>query len=124
MKAKQKPVILMLCVFIVLIVVSFCAGRYMAQREYAHTRSEQCSTLIEAAIEAAERDDFADSSAKETLISNVYAAYQFCDDTKTAKQLLDLWNYLVFESDNHSETASEIALNELNDALRAIKASK
>ncbi len=58
------------------------------------------------------------------LISNVYAAYQFCDDSKSADQLHDLWNYLIFESDSNLDDTKEIVLRELNAVLRSIKTSE
>ena len=110
-------------ILIVLIVASFFAGKYVTQVEITNARSGRCSTLIGFAIDKAENGDLADQGTMEALISNVYAAYQFCDDSVVANQLHDLWNFLIFESDGNLENAKEIALIELNDALRAVKAS-
>lgn len=35
------------------------------------------------------------SDTMEALISNIYAAYQFCDDMTAADQLHNLWNDLI-----------------------------
>lgn len=110
-------------ILIVLIVASFFAGKYVTQVEITNARSGRCSTLIGFAIDKAENGDLADQGTMEALISNVYAAYQFCDDSVVANQLHDLWNFLIFESDGNLENAKEITLIELNDALRAIKVS-
>lgn len=110
-------------ILIVIIVASFFAGRYVTQVENTNTRSAYCYTLIGFAIDKAENGELTDQGTMRALISNVYAAYQFCDNTKIANQLHDLWNFLIFESDANLESAKEIALIELNDALRAIKTS-
>ena len=95
----------------------------MTQVKNANARSGRCSTLIGFAIDKAENGDLADQGTMKALISNVYAAYQFCDNSVVANQLHDLWNFLIFESDGNLENTKEIALIELNDALRAIKVS-
>ena len=73
------------------------------------------------AIDKAENGDLTDQGTMRGLISNVYAAYQFCDNSKSANQLHDLWNYLVFESDGSTAVGAEIALRELNAVLHSIK---
>ncbi len=113
--------VLISIILIVIIVASFFAGRYVTQVENTNIRSGRCCTLISFAIDKAENGDLADQGTMRALISNVYAAYQFCDNTTVANQLHDLWNFLIFESDGNLENAKEIALIELNDALRAIK---
>ena len=37
----------------------------------------------------------------EALISNVYAAYQFCDQPHLSEQLYDLWNTLIFDRNRY-----------------------
>ena len=121
MKTSKKVIISIM--LIGAIVISFFAGRYVTQEENTNTRKEQCSTLIGYAIDKTENGDLADQGTMRALISNVYAAYQFCDHAVVANQLHDLWNFLIFESDGNVENAKEIALIELNDALRAVKSS-
>ena len=120
---KMCKKVLFSFVLIAIIVASFFAGRYVTQAENANTRIARCSTLIDFAIDKVENEDLADHGTMRALISNVYAAYQFCDDSVVANQLHDLWNFLIFESDGNLEDAKDIALTELNDALRAMKAS-
>ena len=110
-------------ILIISIVASFFVGEYVTQVKNANARSGRCSTLIGFAIDKAENGDLADQGTMKALISNVYAAYQFCDNSVVANQLHDLWNFLIFESDGNLEKTKEIALIELNDALRAIKVS-
>ena len=110
-------------ILIIVMVASFFAGKSVAQVKNSNARSERCCTLIGFAIDKAENKDLADRGIMRALISNVYAAYQFCDNSVVANQLHDLWNYLIFESDDNFESVKEITLIELNDALRAIKTS-
>ena len=120
---KMRKKVLFSVILIVIIVGSFFVGRYVTQAENTNTRIARCSTLIGLAIDKAENESLADNGTMRALISNVYAAYQFCDDSVVANQLHDLWNFLIFESDGNLENAKDIALTELNDALRAVKAS-
>ena len=119
MKTSKK--VLISIILMAVIVASFFAGRYVAQVENTHARSQRCCTLISFAIDKAENGDLADPGTMRAMISNVYAAYQSCDDAKLANQLHSLWNFLIFKSDDDLENAKEIALIELNGALRAIK---
>ena len=119
----NKKVFISVIIIIIVMVASFFAGRNVTQVENSNTRSERCCTLIGFAIDKAENEDLADQGIMRALISNVYAAYQFCDNSVVANQLHDLWNYLVFVNDDGSESVKEITLIELNDALRAIKTS-
>ncbi|MBQ9913013.1 MAG: hypothetical protein IJO73_02170 [Clostridia bacterium] len=110
-------------ILIITIVASFFVGKYVTRVENTNVRSGRCSTLIGFAIDKAENGDLTDQGTIKALVSNVYAAYQFCDNSVVANQLHDLWNFLVFESNNNLENTKEITLIELNDALRAIKES-
>lgn len=121
MKNRSKIVIVL--AIIVLMGVSFFVGSYVTEQKNSNTRIQRCSTLIKFAIDKAENGDLTDDGTMRGLISNVYAAYQFCDDSKVANQLHALWNYLIFENDGNFESAKEIVLIELNDALRTIKTS-
>lgn len=121
MKTTSK--LLVSIALIVTMLASFFAGKYLSELENRNTRTARCSTLIGFAIDKAENEDLSDQGTMRALISNVYAAYQFCDDTKSASQLHDLWNFLVFEGDGNWESVKETVLIELNDALRAIKTS-
>ena len=121
MKTSKKVFISV--ILIIVMAASFFVGRNITQVENFNTRSERCCTLIGFAIDKTENEDLTDQGVMRALISNVYAAYQFCDDSVVANQLHALWNFLVFESDGDFESVKEIALRELNDALRAIKTS-
>lgn len=121
MKKRNKIVVVLL--IIALVVASFFFGSHLTEQKNSNARIERCSTLIKFAIDKAENGDLTDEGTIRGLISNVYAAYQFCDDSKSANQLHDLWNYLIFEGDNDIDSAKEIALRELNAVLYSIKTS-
>jgi hypothetical protein len=118
---KKNSKIVIVIAIIALIVTSFFVGSYVTEQKNSNARKECCSTLIMFAIDKAENGNLTDQGTMRGLISNVYAAYQFCDDSKSANQLHDLWNYLIFESDGSIDMAKEIALHELNAVLCSIK---
>jgi flagellar basal body-associated protein FliL len=118
---KKNSKIVIVIAIIALIVTSFFVGSYVTEQKNSNARKECCSTLIMFAIDKAENGNLTDQGTMRGLISNVYAAYQFCDDSKTANQLHDLWNYLIFESDDNTDAAKDIALRELNAVFRSIK---
>ena len=107
---------------IALIVTSFSVGSYVTEQKNHNARTERCCTLITFAIDKAENSDLTDDGVMKGLISNVYAAYQYCDEPINANRLHDLWNYLIFESEDIDIT-KEIALRELNAVLDSIKAT-
>lgn len=109
---------------IVIIVASYFVGCHITEQKNSRTRTERCRTLITFAIDKAENEDLTDQGVMKALISNVYAAYQFCDESKSVNQLHDLWNYLIFESNSNIDNAKEITLRELNAVLHSIEISK
>ena len=118
---NKRYKIVVAIVIIALTIASFFIGSYVKEKQNENSRIERCITLIVFAIDKAEDEDLTDQGVMRALISNVYAAYQFCDNSIVANQLHDLWNYLIFESDNNIDAAKEIALRELNSALQSIK---
>ena len=121
---KRNRKILLGILIIALLIASFFAGRYMTELRNSRVRAERCRTLIVFAIDKVENGDLTDQGTMRALISNVYAAYQFCDDTISADQLHDLWNYLIFEGDSNIDATKEIILQELNGVLQSIKLSQ
>ena len=118
---KRGSKIVNVIVIILLIIISLGVSRYITERNNNNARKTRCCTQIMFAIDKAENGDLADQGIMRGLISNVYAAYQFCDDSKSAEQLHALWNYLIFESDSSTDNGKEIAIRELTAVLRAIK---
>ena len=120
MKKTNKIVTAVL--IISLMVTSFFLGSYLTKQKSIDSRTARCCTLITFAIDKAENGDLTDDGVMKGLISNVYAAYQYCDEPINANRLHDLWNYLIFESED-IDTTKEIALWELNAVLDSIKAA-
>ena len=58
--------------------------------------------LVGVAVDKAGSEDVRDPDTMEALISNVYAAYHYCDEPAAAEQLHDLWNTLIFEPEAYT----------------------
>ncbi len=84
-------------VFVTAVVLSFFGGQYTAQQQFRQHRSERCKTLISFAINKAENKDLSEDVVLDALISNLYAAHEFCDDPYVSAHLNDLWNTLVVD---------------------------
>jgi len=117
---ETKKKILICVIVIALLIGSFLAGGFVKEKKQAGFRVQRCCTLISFAIDKAENEDLSDQSTMQALISNVYAAYEFCDDAHSAKQLHDLWNNLLSENDD-AENVQLIILQELDAVLNDIK---
>lgn len=120
---KKHKSIIAAITFSVLIVVSFFVGSYTKEQECINRRKQQCETFISFAINNIENRDLSDPGVMKALISDVYAAYGFCDDSVLAGQLHDLWNALIFESDSYNNL-NDTALKKLNDILQTLKISQ
>lgn len=76
-------------------VVSFFAGKHIENQKWLAGREGRCLSFISFAVDKAENQDLSSSDTMEALISNVYAAYQFCDDATASEELHNLWNDLI-----------------------------
>ena len=88
-------------VFIVSVCLSFFAGNYFSNKENMKLREQRCHTMMAFSIDRL--DDIKtqyDVDMVETLISHVYAAYEYSDNSKLSSALYDLWNALVFDGKN------------------------
>lgn len=119
MKKATKLVISL--VFIICVAASFFAGSYLKEQAHTNSRMQRCQTLITFAIDKSENEDLSYQDNMEALISNVYAAYQFCDDPHLAAQLHDLWNTLIFEGEDYwgKENALAAQLRTILETLQA-----
>lgn len=117
---KQNTKSFFCIAFIVLIVASFLAGSHMKEQEYSTGRMQRCNTLISFAIDKAGNEGISDPDTMEALISNIYAAYQFCDSPNLAEQLHDLWNKLIFEGNSYIGK-EDVLLNQLRNISEAMK---
>lgn len=119
---NRKTIIGLISVIVcLLLVASFFAGSYWREKKQSDVRLQRCCHFISFAIDKAENDDLSDSSTVKALISNVYAAYESCDDEIPKEQLHQLWNLLVHATDGGEDDIRLIALNELNAVLKCIK---
>lgn len=106
--------------FLIAIGVSFFIGSHTKQQEYLDNRLQNCHTLISFAIDKAENQDISDPNIMKALISNVYAAYQFCDQPYLSEQLYDLWNSLIFDGNRYigQEDALVAQLRNIAETIR------
>lgn len=98
---KKTIKVLIFAALLITIGASFFIGRHTKQQEYLDNRLQNCHTLISFAIDKVENQDISDPDIMEALISNVYAAYQFCDQPHLSEQLYDLWNTLIFDGNSY-----------------------
>ena len=115
---NRKTVVGLISVIVCLLLVgSFFIGSHVKEQQQLDARIQRCRTFISFALDKAENEDFSDQSAIKALASNIYAAYQYCDDVKEAELLHDLWNYVLLYSDDSG--AKDIVLQELHGALNS-----
>ena len=96
-------------IFILAVCISFFAGQYLSGKKQTKTRAEKCQTMMTfAADKLDEMSGGYDEDTMEALISNVYAAYEYCDDPHMASALHDLWNALIFDGENISGKETEL----------------
>lgn len=108
----MKKKVIACVIVVVLLVVSFMAGSYVKEQTQNKERIYRCRTMISFAIDKAEKENIDEPSVRAALASNIYSAYQYCDDVTTAEQIHDLWNYVLNEGDNSG--AKEIVVQELS----------
>lgn len=112
--------ILALLAAVVLAGGGFSAGRYVEDQENMQTRQQRCRMLIGFAVDKAESEDLRDPDTMEALISNVYAAYHYCDEPDAAEQLHDLWNTLIFEPEDYTG-GEEVLVEALQSAAHSVE---
>lgn len=96
-------------IFIAAVCISFFAGQYLSGKKQTEARAEKCQTMMTfAADKLDEMSGGYDEDTMEALISNVYAAYEYCDDPHMASALHDLWNALIFDGENISGKEEEL----------------
>lgn len=117
---KKTTKVVVAVAFLVAIGVSFFAGSHMKQQEYFNDRLQHCHSLISLAVDKVENEDISDQDVLEALISNVYAAYEFCDKSDLSEQLHDLWNTLIFDSDSYIGK-EDMLVTQLKDIAEMLK---
>lgn len=112
--------IILTAVLIALAAVSFFAGGCMKEQKYMRKRAEHCKALIVFAEEKAKNRDISDPGVMKAMISNIYAAYNYCDDSVLANELHDLWNDLVFGNEDY-EAVKNDTQKRLDDILQRLR---
>ena len=120
---KNKKNLLIIIFGLVSIIVSFFMGAQIKEQQYLNDKKQRCLTIITFALDKVENQDLTDQDNVEALISNVYAAYELCDDPILKQQLHDLWNYLIFEADD-LKAMKDISLIELKSVSERLKILK
>ena len=96
-------------IFIAAVCISFFAGQYLSGKKQTKARAEKCHTMMTFAVDKLdEMSGGYDEDTMEAMISNVYAAYEYCDDPHMASALHDLWNALIFDGENISGKEGEL----------------
>lgn len=106
--------LVMIGIFIGSVCLSFFAGNYFCDKENIKLREQRCHTMIGFAID--KLDDIKtkyDADGMETLISDVYAAYENSNNGELSSALHDLWNALIFDGEN--------IVGKENDLIAALK---
>lgn len=119
----RRKKIISVIISIVLILAAFFAGGFVKEQKNRQRREEHCRALIGFALEKAENRDISDPGVMKAMISNVYAAYNFCDDSIMADELYNLWNDLIFndESDDTIRSNTQRKLKDISQRLRESK---
>ena len=115
---KKRTKLLIIIAFMVAIGASFFVGSHTKQQELSEDRMERCLSFITFAIDKVESEDLSDPAVEKSLISNVYAAYIFCDSPHLSGQLHDLWNRLISGDDAANE--EDMLLAELKNIAEAL----
>lgn len=119
MKHVRKFIVV--AMFLLSLALSFWAGSYVKEQEYQDKRNQRCARLILFAIDKAENHDLSDSGVLEALISDLYAAHEFCDDPATAALINDLWNTLIYRAAPYRDNQTAL-VKELQAILSAVHA--
>lgn len=87
----------------------FFCGTVFERKKQTESRAEKCHTMMTfAADKLDEMSGGYDEDTMEAMISNVYAAYEYCDNPHMASALHDLWNALIFDGENISGKEEEL----------------
>lgn len=108
---------LMAFVLIAAVCLGFFVGISFSNHKQAENRAERVHTFLSLSVDKLEDlQQQYDSDVMEALISDVYAAYQSCDDTVSlAPALHELWNALIFDGENLTGQ-EEALIHALQDA--------
>ena len=114
---KKTGAVLAIVFFITGVVLSFFAGNYMSNREDGEERIQKCRKYILLTIDTVQDKGLALEGASETVVSNLWAAHEFCDNPEISAELSSLWNTLVYEEDTYAAQEDKLVM-QLNDILK------
>ena len=77
-------------------IILILAGIGLEKINERMNRIHHCNILISFAMDKIENENLSEPDIVESLISNVYAAYQFCDKPELSEKLHSIWNTLIF----------------------------
>ena len=107
---KKGTKILILIAFIIVSGVSFMVGSHIKEREQLEVRENHCKTLISFAIDKVETQGLSEKNTIAAISSNLYAAYQYCDDSILAAEIHELWNTLLFREEDYIGKEDDLVL--------------
>ncbi len=119
----RRKKIMSVFVSIVLILTAFFAGGLLKEQKNRQRRKEHCRALIDFALEKNENRDISNPGVMKAMISNVYAAYNFCEDSIMADELYNLWNDLIFKNESY-DTIRSNTQRKLKDISQRLRESK
>ena len=110
-------------VILALMMTSFLAGGYVRQLKDRDGRMRLCYKYISFALDRAEYADISDRATMTVLISDLYAAHEFCDDSEAAAQIHDLWDELIHDSTYYAQN-EELLIRRLNIIWEQLEAGE
>lgn len=116
MKKSTQAVLAM--VFAAALLLAFWAGSTLKETEQRNARRQRCQVLLSFAVDKLDNQDLSEQGIKEALVSDLYAAYEYCDSPELAAEIHRVWNTLVFDSLEDTNSLSAY-LKTLSDALNA-----
>ena len=120
---KNKTIPLLALLSLLLMMAAFFMGSHVNEIRNRKDRLRRCETMISFAIEKAEHEDLSDQETLEALISNIYAAHALCDDPDSGAGLHNLWNTLIFRSEEYADRP-DLLIERLRSISEALTAGK
>ena len=104
--------------FVAAVILAFYAGGALKEKEERDSRQRRCQTLLSFAVDKLDSQDLSEQGVREALLSDLYAAYEYCDKPQLAAEIHAVWNALVFDS-AEDESALSSQLEILSEAINA-----
>ena len=95
-------------------IILIMAGIGLEKTNERMNRIHHCNIFISFAMDKIENENLSEPDIVESLISNVYAAYQFCDKPELSEKLHSIWNTLIFH-EGYAADNTEILKRQLTE---------